>query len=542
MKFKIYLGLYLAAVLVGCAAAYLEKVPGYMDAEYYYGGALRLAQGQGFTEPYLWNYLDDPAGIPHPSNTYWMPMASIVGAAGMWISGQLNFNGARLFFILLAGLIAPLTAYLAWRFSQRVAFAVLAGTLAIFPGYYLAFITDTETFTLYFVLGSLFMLVAFTDSRWLSGRFTIARPLLLGIIAGGMHLSRADGILWLAAALGLVGWEAFSQFRQQVGKPATQRLWLALGPLLSLLVGYVLVMGSWYARNISLYGSLFNPGGSKTLWLTNYSQTFSYPASQLTWQAWAAISLGSHMKIWWDALVWNIKNALAVQGGVFLFFLIVPGLWTLWVRKQKMVRFAILMWVVTLAIMTFVFPFAGSQGGFLHSGSAIQPVLWAAVPFGLESFVNLGVRLRHWNAQKSWPVFASGVVLMCVLFTLVIFWSRVIGSDLSQPLWSQSDRQYAAVTRALQTLGALPEQRVLVNNPPGYYLASGGEGLVIPDGDLATLLAVAQRYHAEYLVLEPNHVTGLNWLYQNPGSLAGLEYLKNMDNTVFIYRIAIPAN
>ncbi len=185
------------------------------------------------------------------------------------------------------------------------------------------------------------------------------------------------------------------------------------------------------------------------------------------------------------------------------------------------------MWVLTLGIMTFVFPFAGAQGGFLHSGSAIQPVLWAAVPFGLESFINLGVRLRHWNAQKSWPVFASGVVLMCGLFTLAIFWSRVIGSDLSQPVWSQSDRQYTAVTQALQDLGAGPEQRVLVNNPPGYYLASGGEALVIPDGDVATLLAVAQRYMANYLVLEPNHVTGLDWLYQNPGSLAGLEYLKN---------------
>ncbi len=542
MKFKIYLGLFLAAVLVSCAAAWLEKTPGYMDAEYYYGGGLRLAEGQGLTEPFLWNYLDDPAGIPHPSNTYWMPLASLMAAAGMLVSGQVNFNGARIFFILLAGLIAPLTAYFAFRFSKKVAFAVLAGILAIFPGYYLAFITDTETFTLYFVLGSVFMLVAFADWRWLAGKFALARPLLLGIIAGGMHLSRADGILWLAAALALVGWEALGQLKQPGVHPIRQRFGLAGGMVLSLLAGYALVMGSWYARNISLYGSLFSPGGAKTLWLTNYNQTFIYPASQLTWQGWAAMSLGGHIKIWWDALVWNLKNALAVQGGVFLFFLILPGLWVLWARKEKIVRFAITMWVLTLGIMTFVFPFAGAQGGFLHSGSAIQPVLWAAAPFGLEGFINLGVRLRHWNAKKSWPVFASGVVLICVLFTLVIFWSRVMGSDLSQPLWSQSDRQYAAVTRALHDLGVGPGQRVLVNNPPGYYLASGGEGLVIPDGDLSTLLAVAQRYQAEYLVLEPNHVTGLDSLYQNPGSLAGLEYLKNIEDSVYIYRIAIPAN
>jgi hypothetical protein len=540
MKFKVYLGLFLAAVMVGCAAAWLEKAPGYMDAEYYYGGALRLAQGQGFTEPYLWNYLDDPAGIPHPSNTYWMPLASVMAAAGMLVTGQLNFSGARLFFVLLAGLIAPLTAHFAFRFSKKVAFAVLAGVLAIFPGYYLAFIVDTETFTLYFVLGSLFLLVAFADWHWLSGKYAFARPLLLGLIAGGMHLSRADGILWLAAALGLVGWESFSRLKKQVEIPFHRRYLLAGGTLLCLLAGYVLVMGSWYARNISLYGGLFSPGGAKTLWLANYNQTFSYPAGQLTWQSWAGLSLSSHLKIWWDALVWNLKNALAVQGGVFLFLLILPGLWAL--RRQKMVRFAVLMWLFTLAIMTFVFPFAGSQGGFLHSGSAIQPVLWAMVPFGLDGFIKIGVRLRHWNAQKSWPVFATAVAVLCGLFTLVIFWSRVVGSDLSQPVWSQSDRQYTAVTRALQDLGAGSGQRVLVNNPPGYYLASGGEGLVIPDGNVSTLLAVAQRYKAGYLVLEPNHVAGLDDLYQHPGSLPGLVYVKNISGSVFIYRIAIPAN
>jgi hypothetical protein len=296
-------------------------------------------------------------------------------------------------------------------------------------------------------------------------------------------------------------------------------------------------MGSWYARNISLYGGLFSPGGAKTLWLTNYDQTFIYPASQLTSRGWAALGLGAHMKIWLDALVWNLKNALAVQGGLFLFLLILPGIWML--RKERIVRFAILMWVLTLGIMTFVFPFAGSRGGFLHSASAIQPVLWAAVPYGLDAFVNLGVRIRRWNGKKSWPVFAAGVVGFCVLFTAALFWSRVIGSNLSEPVWSQSDRQYQAVARALQDFGSGSDSRVLVNNPPGYFLASGSEALVIPDGDISTLLSVAKRYHADYLVLEANHVAGLDQLYRSPGSLPGLVFLKEIDLNVQLYRIAM---
>jgi len=153
------------------------------------------------------------------------------------------------------------------------------------------------------------------------------------------------------------------------------------------------------------------------------------------------------------------------------------------------------------------------------------------VPFGLQAFVGLGVRLRHWNAERSWPVFAILVAGFCVLFTAVLFWSRVVGSDQSGPLWSQSDRQYQAVSQALHDLGAGPQNRVLVNNPPGYYLASGSEALVIPDGDISTLLAV-QNISSRFLVLEPNHVTGLNALYRHPGSLPGLIYLERVGETL----------
>jgi hypothetical protein len=192
--------------------------------------------------------------------------------------------------------------------------------------------------------------------------------------------------------------------------------------------------------------------------------------------------------------------------------------------------------------MTFVFPFSGSRGGFLHSASAVQPVLWAAAPFGLAAFVNLGVRVRHWNAEKSWPVFATLVAGLCVVFTATLLWSRVVGGNLSEPLWSQSDRQYQSVARALSDVGAGPQNRVLVNNPPGYYLASGSEALVIPDGGVSTLLSVAKQYGANYLVLEPNHVAGLDALYQHPGSLPGLVYLGKVGDSVYLYRIDIQVN
>ena len=67
--------IFLAGLAVNSAAALSATQPGYMDAYYYFGGALQLARGHGFVEPYLWNYLDPVLRLPHPSHLYWMPLA-----------------------------------------------------------------------------------------------------------------------------------------------------------------------------------------------------------------------------------------------------------------------------------------------------------------------------------------------------------------------------------------------------------------------------------------------------------------------------------
>ena len=76
--------LFFLALLVRLLIAFPIHQPGYMDAAYSYDIALNLVRGQGFVEPFLWNYLDDPAGLPHPSHLYWMPLTSILSS---WVNG-----------------------------------------------------------------------------------------------------------------------------------------------------------------------------------------------------------------------------------------------------------------------------------------------------------------------------------------------------------------------------------------------------------------------------------------------------------------------
>ncbi|MFN2121495.1 MAG: hypothetical protein ACK2T0_13990, partial [Anaerolineales bacterium] len=82
MRIRSYVLLAVLGAGLSVAVARFQPFPGYLDADYYFGGGLQLAAGKGFTEPYLWNYLDQPVALPHPSHTYWMPLASMIAAAG----------------------------------------------------------------------------------------------------------------------------------------------------------------------------------------------------------------------------------------------------------------------------------------------------------------------------------------------------------------------------------------------------------------------------------------------------------------------------
>jgi len=140
MKCKDYLLLFSFEILLLLVVGIFQDAPGYMDAEYYFSGGQRLAEGFGFSEEFLWNYLDDPQGLPHPSHGYWMPLTSIIAVVGMTITRNISFNGGRLLFIVLAGAIPPLSAFLSYQINQKRDYALLSGAIAAIPGFYLSYL------------------------------------------------------------------------------------------------------------------------------------------------------------------------------------------------------------------------------------------------------------------------------------------------------------------------------------------------------------------------------------------------------------------
>ncbi len=218
IKRRDYLILLILALIIPLTVAALQHVPGYMDAAYYYADGTQLASGHGFEEPFIWNYLDRPQGLPHPANAYWYPLASLLAAAGMLLTGTINFISARIGFILLAALAPLVTMSLAFRISGRRSLALVSGILAVFSGYYLPFIATTDNYSLYLLVGAVYFL--------LLDRLTLPKVMLLGFLAGVLNLARGDGLLWLPLTLLVV---MIATYRQSSSTPVRNRLLLSLG-------------------------------------------------------------------------------------------------------------------------------------------------------------------------------------------------------------------------------------------------------------------------------------------------------------------------
>jgi len=521
MNWRHYAILFFIGLLVPLAVSRFQTMPGYMDADYYFAGGIQLANGKGFTEPYLWNYLDNPVGLPHPSHTYWMPLASIVSAIGMWISGQSTYAAGRLPFILLSACVPLLTVTLAYEVTGKSLPAMVSGLLSIFSLYYAPFMPVPDNYALFMILGSLFLLLAPRPQKWI--------PVALGALAGLMTLARSDGLLWIGIA-------AFSIMLKSSDRPDRTEITFAswIGRIFSAgmlaLVGYFVVMGFWHLRNLSLFDSFMAPGGGRLLWLQNYNQTFIYPPENLNRESFLQGGWNLALQNRARAFTSNLSNAFAAQGGIFLFPFILIGLWQL--RHDLRTKITVSGWLILFAVMTIIFPFAGSRGSFFHAGAAFQPFWWVAAPVGLDMVIS-SARKRGQFADKNAPYIFQGIlVLLAIFMTGYLVNFRVVANG-----WAQDDYIYPFVERMFVENGISPVDIVIVRNPPGYFIASRRPSVALPFGDESTILAVAERYNARYLVIEKEGTfEAIQDLYDDPQGNSSFVYLGEI-NEAKLYRI-----
>jgi hypothetical protein len=288
--------------------------------------------------------------------------------------------------------------------------------------------------------------------------------------------------------------------------------------------GFLLVMAPWYVRNIGIFGSIMSPAGSRALWITSYDETFIYPASKLTMDAWLASGWNAIL----DARLWalnnNIQTAIAAQGHLILFPFIVGGMYLL--RKDRRVQAGIIVWSILFLVMTFIFPFAGVRGSFFHAAAALQPLFWVLTPFCLERVV-AWARSKGRFTDHAYVVFRIALVQIVLMLSIWVVWVRVIQNG-----WQEGELSYPAVERFLVENGAQPTDTIIVLSSPAYYMLTGRPAYVQPYGDVNTLLEVAERYDIKYFAFEAQgRLKPLKDVYDNPQNYPQLEYLGEVDDT-----------
>ena len=509
------LALPLGMLAVGIALAALlslpKRAPGYMDAYYHVVIAQRIAGGQGLTEPFIWNFLQQPETIPQPSHLYWSPLPSLLAAGSIKVLGD-SYLAASLPFILCAAALPLLTFFLARRIGATEKEAFASGILITLAGFYAAYWTSPDSFAPFALAGC--AALCFTahagKNRWYA--------LLAGLFAGLGHLARPDGVLLLAVGVLWLVWRgarAGMEARSTTGAGRETRA--TLRAVAWMLAGYLVVMAPWYARTWAVAGSPLAGGGLRALFLRNYDELY------------AAL----HFPSAGDYLAWGWGNILASKGnallsnlatllGAGMFALSPLALWGWWANRRHpfatpMTLFGGLLYLS----MSLAFTFPGVRGSFFHSAGALLPFGFATVFPGLRAAVAwFSARRKGWNPAQAYRVFSVSLVTLALLVSGLLYARSLGGSPPALPAWNERDSVYAAASRWLDAHAA-PGERVMVNNPPAFYYFAGRECVVIPSDGLDALRFVRDKYNVRWLLLEYNHPRFLNAVYAGGEALQG---------------------
>ncbi|MBN1873342.1 MAG: hypothetical protein JXA33_03860 [Anaerolineae bacterium] len=475
-----YFWLFFIALGVRLITAYAIPEAGYMDTAYYTAGGIRIAEGKGGMEPFIWNYLGEPEGLPVSAFGYWMPLPALI-TAPFWALGR-SFFAAQIPFAVLSSLVVVLGSHIAWEATSKVRAFWGAGGLLIFSSYFFPVWTLPETFAPFALCGA--------SMLWAAGHYWDTRKVSWIVIAAVgatfAYLARSDGLLLIALVCII---------------PLLRR---DIKGLLATGLSIAVMLAPWVVYNFNVRGVPLPTGGTITLWLTNYDDIFCYhcalsPNTYLAW-GWTNI-LDSKL----DALVWNLKTLFAVIGGIILFPFTLVGAWRL--RRQTNFTLAWLYLALLFAAMTFAFTYPGPRGGFFHSGGAVLPFVVAAALEGLDRVIIWVGKQRRWNLPQAQLVFTIGLVLISLFMSIALTVPKL-------QKWQVENKAYHEVGQWL-TMEDPDGCAILVGDAPRFWLLTRISSLSVPNEDAYTVTEVARRYSACWLYLDKNHPQPLSSFYQH---------------------------
>ena len=492
---RIPLLLYGLAFVVRAGLMVLFPDPGYPDSAYYVDVARSLASGHGLSVDFVWIFAEVggrlPANpvLPIPSNAHWLPLASFIQAPFVAVMGPTAIASA-LPMVLIGSLAAPLTWAIARDVGASRTVGLGAGVLAAIPAAGAVFMAQPENFAIFQPL------VAAT--LWFAGRGLrgdIRAYAAAGLLVGLASVARNDAFL-LGLAIGLVFVIDRLRAWRRSSRPALP--WRAAIGCLGL---YLLVVGPWWLRQLSVFGSI-SPTASTgiALWLTDYRQWNSITADT-SFAAFLATGIDGIVMSRLGGLASAVANFAVVIGSVVLVPFIVIGGW----RRRRSDDF--LPWFLYAAILfagaTIVFPLHVPGGAFIHSAVGLGPGAYILALEGVVAVVAMIARSRRsWQGGSATTVFSWGIVGLVVA-------SGLVYAPVLHRTWDVERGRRTALAAELDRLAIPMTDRLMSVDAGGMKYATGRGGVVSPDDPIETIRAVAQGYDIRWLVLEPGGVEAL---------------------------------
>lgn len=462
--------------------------PGYTDSFYYVDVARALAAGQGLSVDFVWIFAEVggrlPANpvLPIPSNAHWLPLSSLIQTPFVAVLGPTAIASA-LPMVLLGSLTAPLTWAIARDAGASRTVQLGAGVLGAIPATGVVFMAQPENFAIFQALAAAALWLAARGMRGDARAYVAA-----GFLVGLTSIARNDAYL-LGAAVGLV----FVIDRVRAWRSG-RRPALPFAAAVGCLALFLLVVGPWWYRQLTLFGSISPTATSgSALWLTSFRQWNSITADT-SFNAFMAQGLGSIVSSRVLGFVAAVTSFAVIIASVILMPFIVLGAW----RRRGSDDF--LAWFLYVAILfagaTLIFPLHVAGGTFIHSAVGLAPHAYILALEAVAAMVMaIGRRRPAWQPRVAVPVFTWAIVGLVVA-------SAAIYAPVAHASWNDDRIRRLAVAGELDRLGVPVTDRLMTIDAAAFKYFTGRPGVVSPDDSLDTIRSVADAYDIRWLVVE----------------------------------------
>ena len=497
----LFIGILIAGLLLRAYIVSITQTPGTSDPAFYYTVARNISEGRGLVIDYVAFYFNGLIPIPHYSNDYWLPLASILLSLPMFIFGKTVTSA--LVASVVAGFVPPLVGYFAaLTFYKSKTFAIFAGILTYFSPIQITTSVVTDSIIFFGALGSAALFFSYRGCR--NSRYF----LIAAICSGLANMIRQDGILLLVTLLLMV--------------LITQKTIREKALLAAEIIGiHFLVLSPLLIRGFVETHSIFSSGLSKTLFLTNYEDMYSYGKS-FNWQTYrAALGIKKIIDIKFKTAAFNITQfvnfldpLLAILGLIGLADLIRLNKWSEIGFLSPALMF------VGLGYLSYSFLWSiHGPGSFYKSLAVLMPFIAIMVVSLLSRYI------------ASTKVLAVTVIILTAYLGYQGFRQSYQFSTAYNQIYQYYDQAQTLVVQDATQRNIQPQDIVIMSREPwDVNAATRLKSIMIPNNDINTIVFVAQHYNAHYILL-PGQRPQLDKIYNNTTPDPHFIYIASVPNS-----------